>query len=139
MPHVNNVNFPESKFALLFQHTTKNNFRKLKQHLMKEWSTTHRRHCVVSLSKNINPSLVLVQPRKTHPFITEILLMGRKESNQTNEQSSHIEYINLVSKSSVLAPNHITVNYLHFALSIETEIIDNFQINPYQDNSAVPL
>ena len=25
-------------------------------------------HCVVSLSKNINPSLVLVQPRKTRPF-----------------------------------------------------------------------
>ena len=44
----------------------------------------HRRHCVVSLSKNINPSLVLVQPRKTRPFITERLLMGRKESNQTN-------------------------------------------------------
>ena len=44
----------------------------------------HRRHCVVSLSKNINPSLVLVQPRKTRPFITVRLLMGRKESNQTN-------------------------------------------------------
>ena len=43
-----------------------------------------RGHCVVSLSKNINPSLVLVQPRKTHPFITERLLMGRKEYNQTN-------------------------------------------------------
>ena len=44
----------------------------------------HRRHCVVALSKNINPSLVLVQPRKTRPFITESrLLMGRKESNQT--------------------------------------------------------
>ena len=41
--------------------------------------------CVVSLSKNINPSLVLVQPRKTCPFITERLLMGRKESNQTNK------------------------------------------------------
>ena len=39
----------------------------------------HRRHCVVSLSKNINPSLVLVQPRKTRPYITERLLMGRKE------------------------------------------------------------
>ena len=37
----------------------------------------------MSLSKNINPSLVLVQPRKTRPFITERLLMGRKESNQT--------------------------------------------------------
>ena len=45
-----------------------------------------RRHCIVSLSKNINPSLVLVQPRKTRPFITERLLMGRKESNQTNKK-----------------------------------------------------
>ena len=45
----------------------------------------HRRHCVVSLSKNINPSLVLVLPRKNRPYITERLLMGRKESNQTNK------------------------------------------------------
>ena len=37
----------------------------------------HRRHCVVSLSKNINPSLVLVQPRKIRPYLTERLLMGR--------------------------------------------------------------
>ena len=43
----------------------------------------HRRHCVVSLSKNISPSLGLVQPRKTCPFVTERLLMGRKKSNQT--------------------------------------------------------
>ena len=49
----------------------------------------HRRHCVVSLSKNINPSLVLVRPRKTRPFITERLLMGRKESNQTNKNKSY--------------------------------------------------
>ena len=33
----------------------------------------HRHYCVVSLSKNINPSLVLVQPKKTRPFITERL------------------------------------------------------------------
>ena len=45
-----------------------------------------RRHCVVSLSRNINPSLVLVQPRKTCPFITERLLMGRKELNESNSQ-----------------------------------------------------
>ena len=49
------------------------------------WVEPHRRHCVVSMSKNIDPSLVLVQPRKTCPFITERLLMGRKESNQTNK------------------------------------------------------
>ena len=52
----------------------------------------HRRHCVVSLIKNINPSLVLVQPRKTRPFITERLLMGRKESNQTNKKSTEKMY-----------------------------------------------
>ena len=28
------------------------------------------------------PSLVLVQPRKTRPCLTERLLMGRKESNK---------------------------------------------------------
>ena len=59
----------------------------------------HRRHCVVSLSKNFNPSLVLVQPRKTRSFITERLLMGRKESNQTNKQINqalkavHVDFV----------------------------------------------
>ena len=44
----------------------------------------HRRHCIVSLSK----TLVLVQTRKTCRFITERLLVGRKETNQTNKQES---------------------------------------------------
>ena len=39
----------------------------------------HQCQCIVSMSKNINPSLELAQPRKTHPLITERLLMGRKE------------------------------------------------------------
>ena len=38
----------------------------------------HRRHCVMSLARHINPRLLLVQPRKTsYPYITERLLMGR--------------------------------------------------------------
>ena len=53
----------------------------------------HLHHCIVSLSKNINPSLVLVQPRKTCPFITERLLMGRKESNQTNNQTNTVDIL----------------------------------------------
>ena len=47
----------------------------------------HLHHCVLSLSKNINPSLVLVQPRKTRLFITARLLMGRRDSNQTNKSN----------------------------------------------------
>ena len=38
-------------------------------------------------ARHIYPSLVLGQPRKTYPFITERLLMGRKESNQTKNQT----------------------------------------------------
>ena len=51
----------------------------------------HRRHCVVPLSKNINASLVLVQPGKARPIIIERLLMGRKESNQKNKGNTYLE------------------------------------------------
>ena len=61
------------------------------------------RHCSVSLSKNINPSLVLVQPRKTRHFIAELLLMGRKESNQTIKSPSQNWKLTISnSKSSCL-------------------------------------
>ena len=59
----------------------------------------HWSHCVVSLSKNINPSLVLVQPRKIRPFITERLLMGRKESNQ-NKSKGYQQTDNTISLKS---------------------------------------
>ena len=62
----------------------------------------HRHHCVVSLSKYSNSSLVLVQPRKTRLFITERLLMGRKESNQTNKSDIHIVQILLLSQPGIL-------------------------------------
>ena len=54
----------------------------------------HRRHCVVSLSRNINPSLVLVRPRKTRLYITERLLMGRKESNQMKQKKPPFKLTN---------------------------------------------
>ena len=65
----------------------------------------HRRHCVVSLSKNINPSLVLVQPRKIRPFITERLLMGRKELNQTNKNKASLA--NLWQNCQQVARNYL--------------------------------
>ena len=68
----------------------------------------HRRHCVVSLSKNINPSLVLVQPRKTRTFITERLLMGRKESNQTNKTCGQMN-IALLLELHMWADGHLFV------------------------------
>ena len=47
-----------------------------------------RQHWYASLhcgpwARHIYPSLVLVQPRKNRPCLTERLLMGPKESNQT--------------------------------------------------------
>ena len=46
----------------------------------------YRHHCIVSMNKSINPSLVLFQPRKARPYITERLLMGRKESNKKKKR-----------------------------------------------------
>ena len=58
---------------------------------------------VVSLSKNNIASLVLVQPRKTHPFITERLLMGCKESNQTKKSSAYFTEVKWsISKKSII-------------------------------------
>ena len=49
----------------------------------------HLRHCVVVLEQDtFILAIVLVQPRKTLPFITERLLMGHKESNQTNKTNN---------------------------------------------------
>ena len=41
-------------------------------------------------ARRIYPSLVLVHPRKTRPYITERLLMGRNESNQTSTSCAYI-------------------------------------------------
>ena len=47
-------------------------------------------HYFVILFTSIRPFhyVVLVQPRKTCPFITEILLMGREETDQINNSST---------------------------------------------------
>ena len=42
-------------------------------------------------ARHIYPSLVLVQPRKTRPCLTERLLMGRKEWNQNETKSTLVE------------------------------------------------
>ena len=51
-------------------------------------------------ARHIYPSLVLVQPRKTLPFITEKLLIGRKESNQTNNVASLLNVSNFMENSN---------------------------------------
>ena len=51
---------------------------------------------IVVLEQHIYPSLVLVQPRKTSPCLTERLLMGRKESNQTNKNKVLFDFRRLV-------------------------------------------
>ena len=56
---------------------------------------------------HIYPSLVLVQPRKTRPCLSERLLMGRKESNQTNQPkvnvSNQLDGIIHIPKTDFLA------------------------------------
>ena len=83
------------------------------------WLEPHQRLCVVSLSKNINPSLVLVQPRKIGPYITERLLIGHKESNQTklqfNKECLYINLISLRTKVSTASPYGFWYNIVVFS------------------------
>ena len=67
------------------------------------------------LARHIDPSLVLVQPRKTHPYITERLLMGRKESNQThqtNTTNAKILPSELLEQTLAVIPGNIFVKIL---------------------------
>ena len=52
-------------------------------------------------TRQIYPSLVLVQHRKTRPYITERLLMGRKESNQTKSNKSNIRVLTWDVQSTI--------------------------------------
>ena len=49
-----------------------------------------------SVSNNLDPGQAqhFVQPRKTPPYITERLLMGHKEANQTNKVDTSRQRIN---------------------------------------------
>ena len=71
------------------------------------WFETNQRHCLVSLSKNINPSLVLVQHRKTGPYITERMLMGCKESNQTKTKHIFCYYQAKISDIETFGQNTV--------------------------------
>ena len=78
----------------------------------------HKYHCVLSLSKNINPSLVLVQPKKTRPFITERLLMGRKILNQTKQRNLRKTTIFAILSKELSENDHFMVIFLSFLCKI---------------------
>ena len=62
------------------------------------WASPASLHCG-PWARHIYPSLVLVQPRKTRPCLTERLLMEHKESNQTNKQHDIFEVCGKYSQS----------------------------------------
>ena len=66
----------------------------------------------MSLSNNINPSLALIQPRKTRPYITERLLIGSTEQNQA-KIDSHLQGFRIAhgislpsAENCTAAPHH---------------------------------
>ena len=73
----------------------------------------HQRACVVSLSKNINPSLVLVQPRKTRPYITERYWWDVK--NQIKQKSWIAILLVLLHPDSVFIRDHRQVRPLRLS------------------------
>ena len=74
--------------------------------LTRDWGATGKSLTGVTVlcpwARHINPSLVLVQPRKIGPFITERLLMGRKESNQTNKNLVIAHFMYLLGQDTTI-------------------------------------
>ena len=68
---------------------------------MEECLTGDRRAAGLSLTSVTalcpSASLVLVQPRKACPYITERLLLGHNESNQTSKQNWDVVFIMLIN------------------------------------------
>ena len=83
----------------------------------------HRRHCTVSLSKNINPSLVLVQPRKARPFITKRLWIGRKESNQTKSISNMDFMSRFIANSSACTTTELSILLTSCLTAIKNHVV----------------
>ena len=54
-------------------------------------------------ARHINPSFVLVQPRKTRPYITERLLMGRKIIKSNNADPDEIAFLYSFPKPTFLS------------------------------------
>ena len=69
-------------------------------------------------ARHINPSLVLVQPMKTCPFITERLLIGRRESNKKNNSA----YWNYLRFYAIIC--WINVCQIQINISMSTQIKD---------------
>ena len=67
------------------------------------------------------PSLVLVQPRKTHPCLIERLLMERKESNQTklaDNQDWHNILCFLISSWSLFqVQSYLPLSIINYGIS----------------------
>ena len=71
------------------------------------------------------PSLVLVQPRKTRPFITERLLMGRKESNQTKWNNYNLSFHKKLWKKCEIRNNLNTLFNLGWGSMLQTWALGN--------------
>ena len=67
------------------------------------------------------PSLVLVQPRKTRPFLTEGLLMGRKESNQTKKEMVIKSVVTKLKTRSVLIINNAPITIIYNKISVRNQ------------------
>ena len=96
-----------------FQGTQWLSGRELDSRLRGRGLEPHQRHCVVVLEQDtfILALIVLVQPRKTRPYITERLLMGRKESNKKKIMIL-FKRVNNKSAASMHSGQHLSYSHV---------------------------
>ena len=83
-----------------------------------------RRFCydpTTTITRHIYPCLVLVQPRKTRPCLTEILLMVRKESNKTKQNYAKATLMTLQLRPCFDQGDGATLSLRSYIPSIKSE------------------
>ena len=84
-------------------------------------------------ARHIYLSLVLVQPRKNRPCLTERLLMGRKESNQTKQKQRQTDggdcnmgiLTKMIHKRSTALERSVKILRLAYAYHVQPSLLSN--------------
>ena len=83
-------------------------------------------------ARHINPSLVLIQPRKTRPYITERLLMEHKK-NQIQRDLQHFHFIQHFPRLGI----HWFFSKLHFTKQKKNDFDHKYFIYARSEISGV--
>ena len=111
IPHVNNFNFSENKFALLFQQTIENKFWRQKQHSMKEKSIHNEWIKLVFKSKCIDDFQIKSYKSNSAVPLWPVCVLWKSKKAMFNFMPKFSNFQNIKTKNEIRLSNLQSVKY----------------------------